>query len=73
MVLVYHLISKDQMVMYLYRLEPINVSWHHAKLGGHRDSGSGDITAFVFHLILQNNVIKALPTLVAINIEVMKK
>ena len=32
----------DQMVLWLYEQEPFKVSYHPAKLGGHRHSGNGD-------------------------------
>ena len=51
MVLVCHVISQDHQV-------PIKVSYYPAKFGGHRHSDSGDIVVFVFHVILQDLVIK---------------
>ena len=50
----------DQRVKWLYRQEPIEVSYHPAKFGGHRHSGRGDITVFVCHVTLQDHVVKAL-------------
>ena len=44
--------------MWPYRQEPIKVSYHPAKFGGHRHYGSGDIMIFVGHVILQDHVIK---------------
>ena len=35
--------SIDQMVIWLYGLEPLEVSHHHAKCVANRHSGSGDI------------------------------
>ena len=39
---------------------PNKVSYHPAKFGGHRHSGSRDIIVFVCHVTLQDDVIKAL-------------
>ena len=36
------------------------VSYHLAKFGGRRHSASGDILVFVYHVTLQDHVIKAL-------------
>ena len=36
----------------------IKVSYHSAKFGGHRKTGSGNIRAFVFNVSLQEEVIK---------------
>ena len=41
-----------------YELEPIKVSYHPVKLGGHRHFGSEDIMISVCHVILQDHVIK---------------
>ena len=74
---------------------PVNISGHKScemgdiifSLGGHRHYGSGDMMVLVYHLILQDHVIKGscdfmgkslsryvtiLPSLVAIGTEVMK-
>ena len=37
---------------------PIKVSYHSAKFGCHRKTGSGDIRVFVFNVTLQEEVIK---------------
>ena len=42
---------RDQNVIWLYRREPIKVSYHPAKFGGHRHCGSGDIMILVCHVI----------------------
>ena len=34
---------RDQRVMWLYRQEATQVSYHHAKFDGHRHSGNGDV------------------------------
>ena len=59
MVFVYHVIS-HQRFMCFYSQELIQVSYHPAKFGGYRHSGSGDIMVFVCHVTLQDHVIKAL-------------
>ena len=46
--------------MWLYRLESIKVSYHSTKFGGQWHSVSGDIMVFVYQVILQDHVIKAL-------------
>ena len=48
----------DQRVMRVYRQEPIKVSYHLAKFGGHWHSGSGDIIILVCHVISQDHVTK---------------
>ena len=37
-----------------------HVIWQDTKFGGHRHSGSGDVIVFVYHVILQDHLIKAL-------------
>ena len=63
MILVCHVISQDHVikkVMRLHKQEPINVSYHTTKSGGHRDCGGGDIVVLIYHMILKENVIKGL-------------
>ena len=49
---------RDQRVMWLYGHEPIKVSYNSATFGGHRHCGSGNIMVLVFHVTLQDHVIK---------------
>ena len=53
-VLVFYVISKDHVIKgdVIFRQEPIKVGYHLVKFGGHRHSGSGDITFLVCHAIL---------------------
>ena len=56
MVLVFHVISQDQMVK--GSCEPIKVSYHPAKFCGHSHSGSAVIMILVCHVISQDHMIK---------------
>ena len=38
--------------MTVYGQESINASYHHAKFGGHRHYGNGDLISLVCHVIL---------------------
>ena len=48
----------DQKFMWLYGKEPIKLSCHPAKFGGHNHSSGEDIKFLVCHLISQKNMIK---------------
>ena len=50
-------IQRNQRVIRLYGQEPIKVSYHPAKFGGHRHTGSEDII-LVCQVISQDHVIK---------------
>ena len=63
MILCCHRNSEDHLIKYqrailLYRLEPIEVSYHPAKFGGHSHCGSVGIIILVCHVILQGHEIK---------------
>ena len=46
--------------MKLYGYQPIKMSYHPAKHGGHRHSSSRQIMIFVCHVTLEDHVMRAL-------------
>ena len=55
------MILQDHMIkesMWLYGQEPIEVNYHLAKFGGHWRRGCVDIMILIYHVILQDLVIK---------------
>ena len=51
-------IQRNQRVIRLYGQEPIKVSYHLAKFGGHRHCGNDDIMSLVCH-VLEYHVINS--------------
>ena len=47
-------------IIWLCGYKLIEVSYHPAKFGGHRHSGSRDIMIFVCHVTLQDHAVKTL-------------
>ena len=47
------------------RVQPIKVSYHLAKFGGHRNPGSRDIMVLFCHVALQDNVTRTLCDFIA--------
>ena len=50
----------DSRVCNFKRRNPVKVSYHSAKSGGHSQSDSGDVIVFVCHVTLQDHLIKVL-------------